>query len=114
MSRIVKVMLVLAGFGLMGAGAASAHDGWGGGHRGHRGHGGWHGGGWGSGYSGGWGSGYSGGFSGRHFYYGGPSHPVWHDTSHLHYYGPTLQRHGNHYHYIPAHTHIHRGGHWHR
>ncbi len=109
MSRIVKVALVLAGFGLVSVGSASAHDHWRGGYGG--GYGRAYHGGWGGGYSGGWGSGYGGGFSGQQFYYGGP---VYHDTSHLHYYGPSYQRHGNHFHYVPPHTHIHRSGHWHR
>lgn len=103
MSRLLKIALVVVGVGLAGTGTASAHDRWGGG--------------WGSGYSGGWGSGYSGGFSGSQYYYGGGygggCGPVWHDTSHLHYHGPSLRRHGNHFHYIPAHTHLHRSGHWH-
>lgn len=103
MSRFLKIALVVIGVGLAGAGTASAHDCWGGGYSG----------GWGSGYSGGWGSGYSGGFSGSQYYYGGGYGPVWHDTSHLHHHGPSLQRHGNHFHYIPAHTHLHRTGHWH-
>ena len=40
--------------------------------------------------------------------------PVFHDTSHLDYYGPRLIRHGNHYDYVPGHYHLHRTGHWHR
>jgi len=110
MTRLLKIALVLVGVSLAGAGTASAQscygNGWGSGYSG----------GWGSGYSGGWGSGYSGGFGGRSLYnggYGGGYGPTWHDTSHLHYHGPSLQRHGNHYHYIPAHTHLHRSGHWH-
>ena len=47
MSRIVKVALVLAGFGLVSVGSASAHDHWRGGF----------GGGYGRAYHGGWGSG---------------------------------------------------------
>lgn len=39
--------------------------------------------------------------------------PVWHDTSHWHYHGPSAVRHRNHYHVVPGHYHLHRSGHWH-
>jgi len=39
--------------------------------------------------------------------------PAWHDTSHLHYHGPSVTRHRNHYHVTPGHNHLHRSGHWH-
>lgn len=38
--------------------------------------------------------------------------PVWHDTSHYHYHGPSAVRHRNHYHVVPGHYHLHRSGHW--
>ncbi|MBL8889154.1 MAG: hypothetical protein JNL67_04200 [Planctomycetaceae bacterium] len=46
--------------------------------------------------------------------------PVWHDTSHWHYHGPSAVRHRSHYHGVPGHYHVvpghyhmHRSGHWH-
>ncbi len=45
-------------------------------------------------------------------FYGG-YYPRYHDTSHFDYYGPSLQRHYNHYHYVPGHYHFHRSGHFH-
>ncbi len=57
-----------------------------------------------------YGSLYSGGYghaSGFH-----PVAPVWHDTSHLDYHGPSLQRHRNHFHLVPGHYDVHREGHW--
>lgn len=47
--------------------------------------------------------GYSAGYRGRY----------WHDTSHWDYYGPSFQRHGRHYDYVPGHYHFHRSGHCH-
>ncbi len=40
--------------------------------------------------------------------------PVYHDTSHLDYHAPSINRHGNHYDYVPGHYDVHRTGHWHR
>ena len=37
--------------------------------------------------------------------------PVYHDTTHLDYHGPSLQRHGFHYHVVPGHFDVHRTGH---
>ena len=48
------------------------------------------------------------GYGGFHSY----RRPVWHDTTHLDYHGPSLQRHGNHYDYVPGHYDVHRSGHW--
>jgi len=46
-------------------------------------------------------------------YYGyGDDDHAWHDTSHLHYRPAALQRHGNHYHYVPSHYEVHETGHW--
>jgi hypothetical protein len=50
------------------------------------------------------------GFRRAAFYGGGGA--VWHDTSHYDHYPATYQRHGNHYDYVPAHTHFHQDGHW--
>jgi hypothetical protein len=44
----------------------------------------------------------------------GYSGGYYHDTSHYDYHGPSLQRHGNHYDYVPGHYDYHRTGHWHR
>ncbi len=38
--------------------------------------------------------------------------PVWHDTTHLDYHGPSIQRHGFHFHYVPGHYDVHRSGHY--
>ena len=38
--------------------------------------------------------------------------PTWHNTSHYDYHGPSLQRHGNHLDYVPAHYDYHRSGHY--
>lgn len=38
--------------------------------------------------------------------------PRWHDTSHYDYHGPSLQRHGNHFDYVPGHYHFHQSGHY--
>lgn len=70
---------------------------------------------------------YGGGFSRSYYrpssygsYYSRPSfgrsyysRPYYHDTSHYDYHPTTIQRHGNHYHVIPGHYHLHRTGHWH-
>ncbi|TWT51433.1 hypothetical protein Pla22_42110 [Rubripirellula amarantea] len=48
-----------------------------------------------------------------------PSYPTpgfghqYHDTTHLDYHAPSLQRHGNHFHYQPGHYDVHQTGHWH-
>ncbi len=39
-------------------------------------------------------------------------HQTWHDTSHYDYHPGGLQRHGNHFHYVPGHYDLHRTGHW--
>lgn len=39
-------------------------------------------------------------------------HRTWHDTSHYDYHPPSLQRHRNHFHYVPGHYDLHRTGHW--
>ncbi len=65
---------------------------------------------------GGFGFGYRGhihrGFYGRQYrsFY---NYPSYHDTSHFDYHGPSLQRHYNHYHYVPGHYDFHRSGHYH-
>ena len=41
-------------------------------------------------------------------------HYHWHDTSHYDWHAPSIQRHGNHYHYTPGHYDFHRDGHWDR
>lgn len=38
--------------------------------------------------------------------------PVYHDTTHLDYHAPSLQRHGFHYHVVPGHYDVHRSGHF--
>lgn len=38
--------------------------------------------------------------------------PVWHDTTHLDYHGPSLVPHGSHFHFQPGHYDVHRTGHW--
>ena len=38
--------------------------------------------------------------------------PVYHDTTHLDYHGPSLQRHGLHFHVVPGHYDVHRTGHF--
>ena len=38
--------------------------------------------------------------------------PVYHDTTHLDYHRPSLQRHGNHFHVVPGHYDVHRTGHY--
>lgn len=38
--------------------------------------------------------------------------PVYHDTTHLDYHRPSLQRHGFHFHVIPGHYDVHRTGHF--
>ncbi len=38
--------------------------------------------------------------------------PRWHNTSHYDYHGASLQRHGNHLDYVPAHYDYHRSGHY--
>ncbi|MCA9158864.1 MAG: hypothetical protein KDA72_11085 [Planctomycetales bacterium] len=53
-------------------------------------------------YSGG--LGYSSGYQVRR--------PVYHDTTHLDYHGPSLQRHGFHYHVVPGHYDVHHTGHF--
>ncbi|MEZ6149909.1 MAG: hypothetical protein R3C09_07280 [Pirellulaceae bacterium] len=53
-------------------------------------------------YSGG--LGYSSGYQVRR--------PVYHDTTHLDYHGPSLQRHGLHYHVVPGHYDVHHTGHF--
>jgi hypothetical protein len=79
----------------------------------------------GIGYSAGYGGiGYGGGCYGsgvRIAGYGGygpgiglsVGYPRWHDTSHFDYHGPSLRRHGNHFHVQPGHYHLHRSGHVH-
>ena len=39
--------------------------------------------------------------------------PVFHDTTHLDWHGPTIRRHGNHFHVQRGHYDVHRTGHWH-
>ncbi|WP_437202311.1 hypothetical protein [Planctomicrobium sp. SH664] len=46
-------------------------------------------------------------------YYGGNYGPVFHDTSHWDYHGPTIVPHRNHFHVTPGHYHYHQSGHWH-
>ncbi|WP_442509007.1 hypothetical protein SH528x_000553 [Novipirellula sp. SH528] len=63
-------------------------------------------------------SGHHGGHhSGGHGFHSSHGHgwgfPTYHDTSHLHYHAPQLQRHGNHFHIQPGHFDVHRTGHWH-
>ncbi len=41
------------------------------------------------------------------------NYPRYHNTSHFDYHGPSLQRHFNHYHYVPGHYDFHRSGHYH-
>lgn len=60
-----------------------------------------------------------GAHSGYHSYRsGGYGHhvrrPVWHDTTHLDYHAPSIQRHGFHFHIVPGHYDVHRSGHYHR
>lgn len=43
--------------------------------------------------------------------YGGARY---HDTTHLDYHAPSINRHGNHYDYTPGHYDVHRSGHFHR
>ena len=54
----------------------------------------------------------------RSYYSGGYGYqvrrPVWHDTSHLDYHAPSIQRHGLHLHVTPGHYDVHRSGHYHR
>lgn len=86
-----------------------------------------YGGGFGGGYSFGGGSYYGGGLGytnfgnsfgrsygysnfNRGFYGNSFRQPYYHDTSW--YHGPSLRRHGNHFHVQPG--HVHRSGHWHR
>lgn len=45
--------------------------------------------------------------------YGHSNHSYYHDTSHYDYHGPSLQRHGNHYDYVPGHYDYHQTGHYH-
>lgn len=42
----------------------------------------------------------------------GNGHYHWHDTSHLHYQPGGFVPHGNHYHYVPGRTYLHRTGHY--
>jgi|GEM_PF-2455036 hypothetical protein len=58
--------------------------------------------------------GYSGArlYSGRTTTYRPRGHYDYHDTSHYDYHGPSLQRHGNHYDYVPGHYDYHRTGHY--
>lgn len=77
------------------------------------GHGGGHG-----GYGGVYRSYYGGGYGQSVGYggYGGGGYghgrAVWHDTSHYDWHAPSLQRHRNHYDYVPGHYDLHRDGHW--
>jgi hypothetical protein len=50
-----------------------------------------------------WGGGYNNVYRG----------PVWHGTSHYQFHPGGFVPHGNHFHYIPGHYDLHRGGHWH-
>lgn len=47
---------------------------------------------------------------GGNVYYGGGTR--WHDTSHYDYHPAGIERHGNHFHYVPAHLHLYQTGHW--
>jgi hypothetical protein len=40
------------------------------------------------------------------------STPSYHNTSHLDYHGPSLQRHGYHLDVVPGHYDVHRSGHY--
>ncbi|MEO8271724.1 MAG: hypothetical protein ABI557_18520 [Aureliella sp.] len=57
--------------------------------------------------------GYSSYYSGGLGYGGGYQvrRPVYHDTTHLDYHAPSLQRHGFHYHVVPEHYDVHHTGH---
>jgi hypothetical protein len=39
-------------------------------------------------------------------------HYDWHDTSHYDWHPGYMQRHGNHYHYVPGHYDFHHDGHY--
>ncbi len=59
---------------------------------------------------------YSWGGTHSNSYYGGHNvyhrAPVYHNTSHYDYHGPSLQRHGYHLDYVPGHYDAHRSGHY--
>lgn len=105
MKRLIIASVAVVGMLLVTAGTSNAgvrfSFGGGGYHSGHN-----H---YGHGYRGGYGGGY--GYAPTYRYYN--SYPQWHNTSHYDYHPPSLQRHRNHYHYVPGHYDYHQTGHWH-
>ncbi len=109
--KLLLTAIVAVGVSCIGAAPASAQ--WG--HRGSHGNYGHHG---SHGYQGQHGHRSNYGNYGSHSSYhsGGYGYqtrrPVWHDTTHLDYHGPSIQRHGFHFHIVPGHYDVHRSGHY--